>query len=79
LTPDVFEPLFGTPPTSDVGAVARGFGLAVEEVTKLSELETALASTGEEPALVRVRVPSRERNVALHDEINQAVRRALSP
>jgi 2-succinyl-5-enolpyruvyl-6-hydroxy-3-cyclohexene-1-carboxylate synthase len=79
LAPDVFEPLFGTPPTSDVGAVARGFGLAVEEVTKLSELETALASTGEEPALVRVRVPSRERNVALHDEINQAVRRALSP
>ena len=40
---EVFEPLFGTPPASDLGAVARGFGLPVEEVTKLSELEAALA------------------------------------
>ena len=79
LRPESFETLFATPPTSDLGAVARGFGLPVEEVTTLSELEPALAAAPPAPALVRVRVPSRAENVARHDEINQAVRRALSP
>jgi 2-succinyl-5-enolpyruvyl-6-hydroxy-3-cyclohexene-1-carboxylate synthase len=79
LRPESFERLFATPPTSDLGAVARGFGLAVEEVTELSELEPALAAAPPAPALVRVRVPSRTENVAVHDAINQAVRRALSP
>ncbi len=79
LRPESFEALFATPPTSDLGAVARGFGLPVEEVTKLSELEPALAAAPPTPALVRVRVPSRADNVAVHNEINQAVRRALSP
>jgi 2-succinyl-5-enolpyruvyl-6-hydroxy-3-cyclohexene-1-carboxylate synthase len=79
LPPEVFEPLFGTPPTTDLGAVARGFGLPVEEVTKLSELEPALASAPLGPALVRVRVPSRPENVAVHEAINQAVRLALHP
>jgi 2-succinyl-5-enolpyruvyl-6-hydroxy-3-cyclohexene-1-carboxylate synthase len=74
-----FETLFATPPTSDLGAVARGFGLPVEEVTTLSELEPALAAAPPAPALVRVRVPSRTQNVAVHDAINQAVRRALHP
>ncbi len=79
LGPDVFEPLFGTPPTSDLGAVARGFGLPVDEVTKLSELEPALDAASDGPAVVRVRVPSRAQNVEVHDAINQAVRRALRP
>ena len=79
LGPELFEPLFATPPTSDVSAVARGFGLVVEEVSNLSELEPALAAAPAAPALVRVRVPSRTRNVAVHDAVNQAVRRALSP
>jgi 2-succinyl-5-enolpyruvyl-6-hydroxy-3-cyclohexene-1-carboxylate synthase len=79
LAPDVFEPLFATPPTSDLGAVARGFGLAVREVTKLSELEPALAEAPRAPSVLRVVVPSRSENVAVHDRINQAVRRALSP
>jgi 2-succinyl-5-enolpyruvyl-6-hydroxy-3-cyclohexene-1-carboxylate synthase len=79
LAPEVFESMFATPPTSDVGGVARGFGLAVEEVNELSELEAALAAAPPTPALVRVRVPSRAENVAVHDAINQAVRRALSP
>jgi 2-succinyl-5-enolpyruvyl-6-hydroxy-3-cyclohexene-1-carboxylate synthase len=79
LRADVFEPLFGTPPTSDVGAVARGFGLAVEEVTKLSELAPALDAAPASPALVRVRVPPRAQNVAVHEAINQAVRLALRP
>ena len=79
LAQQSFETLFATPPTSDLSAVARGFGLPVEEVTKLSELEPALAQAPPAPALVRVRVPSRRDNVAVHDAINQAVRRALSP
>ena len=73
--PAVFEQLFGTPPTSDVGAVARGFGLTVHDVTAPSQLEPALAAPT--PALVRVMVPGRPQNVALHDAINQAVRLAL--
>ncbi len=70
LGADVFEPLFGTPPTSDVGAVARGFGLPVEEVTKLSELEPALAAAPAVPALIRVAVPARsaERRGARRDQ-----------
>jgi 2-succinyl-5-enolpyruvyl-6-hydroxy-3-cyclohexene-1-carboxylate synthase len=75
VEPAEFEQLFGTPPTSDVGAVARGFGLTVHDVTALSQLEPALAAPT--PALVRVMVPSRPENVALHDAINQAVRLAL--
>jgi 2-succinyl-5-enolpyruvyl-6-hydroxy-3-cyclohexene-1-carboxylate synthase len=79
LPHESFETLFATPPASDLGAVARGFGLQVEEVTKLSELEPALAAAPPAPSLVRVRVPSRAENVAVHDAINQAVRRVLSP
>jgi 2-succinyl-5-enolpyruvyl-6-hydroxy-3-cyclohexene-1-carboxylate synthase len=73
-----FEHLFGTPPRSDLGAVARGFGLVVHEVTALSELEAVLAEFAPTPAVVRVRVPGRAENVALHDAINEAVRLALS-
>jgi thiamine pyrophosphate-dependent acetolactate synthase large subunit-like protein len=79
LPRESFEALFATPPTSDLGAVARGFGLPVQEVTTLSELEPALAAAPAVPSLVRVRVPTRTDNVAVHDAINQAVRRVLSP
>ena len=75
VEPAVFEQLFGTPPTSDITAVARGFGLAVHEVTALSQLELALAAPT--PSVVRVMVPDRAHNVALHDAINQAVRLSL--
>jgi 2-succinyl-5-enolpyruvyl-6-hydroxy-3-cyclohexene-1-carboxylate synthase len=77
VDPHVFEQLFGTPPSSDIGAVARGFGLPVREVSELSELESALAVPESVPSLVRVHVPGRAENVALHDAINQAVRLAL--
>jgi 2-succinyl-5-enolpyruvyl-6-hydroxy-3-cyclohexene-1-carboxylate synthase len=75
MEPPVFEQLFGTPPTSDIGAVARGFGLPVRDVTALSELKAALAAPT--PSLVRVMVPDRAQNVARHDAINVAVRLAL--
>jgi 2-succinyl-5-enolpyruvyl-6-hydroxy-3-cyclohexene-1-carboxylate synthase len=76
LAPEVFEQLFGTPPSSDIGAVARGFGLPVREVTSLDQLEPALR--GSAPALVRVMVPERAENVAVHDAVNRAVRLALT-
>ncbi len=78
---DLFERLFGTPPTSDLGAVARGFGLRVRDIAALSELAPALqaaASASPSPSLIRVMVPGRTQNVALHDAINQAVRLALT-
>ncbi len=71
----LFERIFGTPPTSDLGAVARGFGLTVHDVNSLPELEAALAAPP--PALVRVMVPGRDENVATHEAINEAVRLAL--
>jgi 2-succinyl-5-enolpyruvyl-6-hydroxy-3-cyclohexene-1-carboxylate synthase len=75
-----FELLFGTPPTSDVADVARGFGLAVHDVTTAAELEGALVVTAlaPSPALIRVRVRGRAENVALHEAINQAVLRAIT-
>jgi 2-succinyl-5-enolpyruvyl-6-hydroxy-3-cyclohexene-1-carboxylate synthase len=73
--PETFELLFGTPPTSDVAAVARGFGMPVEEASTIAELEAALERPG--PLMVRARVPSRAENVAVHEAINEAVRRAL--
>jgi 2-succinyl-5-enolpyruvyl-6-hydroxy-3-cyclohexene-1-carboxylate synthase len=76
LEADTFERLFGTPPTSDIGAVARGFGLPVHDVISLSQLAPALAAPA--PSLVRVRVPSRSQNVAVHGAINEAVRLALT-
>lgn len=75
VEPATFEQLFGTPPSSDVAAVARGFGLRVHEVSDLTQLQEALAAPG--PALVRALVRGRTQNVALHEEINQAVRLAL--
>jgi 2-succinyl-5-enolpyruvyl-6-hydroxy-3-cyclohexene-1-carboxylate synthase len=76
-----FELLFGTPPTSDVGAVARGFGLEVSDVTTVPELEAALnaGTRAANPTVVRVKVGGRAENVALHDAVNQAVCRALGP
>ena len=80
LPDDRFELLFGTPPVSDLSSVARGFGLEVHEVTTRAEMEAALNATAgtAAPALVRVRVGGRKRNVALHDAINRAVADALA-
>jgi 2-succinyl-5-enolpyruvyl-6-hydroxy-3-cyclohexene-1-carboxylate synthase len=75
LEREQFELLFGTPPTSDVGDVARGFGLEVHDVTTMAELDMALNVPA--PVLVRVKVPDRAENVALHDAVNQAVQLAL--
>jgi 2-succinyl-5-enolpyruvyl-6-hydroxy-3-cyclohexene-1-carboxylate synthase len=76
LEHETFEQLFGTPPTSDVAAVGRGFGLDVHDVDSVAQFDWALNQPA--PALVRVKVPGRSENVALHDSLNQAVRLALT-
>jgi 2-succinyl-5-enolpyruvyl-6-hydroxy-3-cyclohexene-1-carboxylate synthase len=80
LQRDQFELLFGTPPSSDVGEVARGFGLDVHEVASQPEFEDALVASGSgpSPVLLRVTVRGRAENVALHEAVNQAVRLALA-
>ena len=77
-THDQFELLFGTPPSSDVGEVARGFGLDGRDVASAAEFDEALArsASAASPGLIRVRLRSRAENVALHEVINQAVRLA---
>jgi 2-succinyl-5-enolpyruvyl-6-hydroxy-3-cyclohexene-1-carboxylate synthase len=76
LERDQFELLFGTPPSSDVGNVARGFGLDVHDVTSMNELDDALMASA--PGMVRVKVRGRAENAALHEAINQAVLLALA-
>jgi 2-succinyl-5-enolpyruvyl-6-hydroxy-3-cyclohexene-1-carboxylate synthase len=80
LERDRFELLFGTPPRSDVGAVARGFGLDVCDVGSMAEFDDALTASGSglAPALIRVQLRGRAENVALHEAINQAIRLALT-
>jgi 2-succinyl-5-enolpyruvyl-6-hydroxy-3-cyclohexene-1-carboxylate synthase len=81
LPAESFEQLFGTPPTSDVSSVARGFGLDVVEVSTTEELDAALgqalAHTRTSPVMLHVRVPSRAENVAIHQAVNEAVHEAV--
>ncbi|HVX22895.1 MAG TPA: 2-succinyl-5-enolpyruvyl-6-hydroxy-3-cyclohexene-1-carboxylic-acid synthase [Acidimicrobiales bacterium] len=72
---DRFEQLFGTPAATDVGAVARGFGIPTVEVATTQHLADALAATVGNAglAVVRAQVPGRADNVALHDRVHEAV------
>jgi len=77
-----FELLFGTPQLPAVADLARACGYCVREITEAGELEPALAaarrdaSAGGLPAFVVVDT-DRTANVALHAEIEAAVRAAL--
>ncbi|HXW38935.1 MAG TPA: 2-succinyl-5-enolpyruvyl-6-hydroxy-3-cyclohexene-1-carboxylic-acid synthase, partial [Acidimicrobiales bacterium] len=77
--PDRFERLFGTPPAVSVSEVGRGFGLPVAEASTLPELDEGLAGFVGAPgcALIRVAVPSREANRALHERVHAAVAEAV--
>ncbi len=75
LAGPTFEGLFGTPQQTGVGAVARGLGLDVIEVSSLGEvgraMEAGIGAGG--LSVVHVRLPSRSANVRLHDELNGAI------
>jgi 2-succinyl-5-enolpyruvyl-6-hydroxy-3-cyclohexene-1-carboxylate synthase len=83
IDPDRFERLFGTAPAVSVADVGRGFGLAVAEVSTLGELDERLAAFLGRPgcALIRVVVPDRRENRAIHERIHgwvaEATRGAL--
>jgi 2-succinyl-5-enolpyruvyl-6-hydroxy-3-cyclohexene-1-carboxylate synthase len=74
-----FEVLFGTPRHHDLCAVAQAFGhesVTVRDVDALrAELDVALSKPG--LTVIVAQVPSRERNVAVHEEWNQKVRDTL--
>ncbi len=78
LDAGAFERLFGTPQAPDVAEVARGCGWVVEDLdpgTTPDDLGTALdrAVAVGGGALVRVQVPDRSTNVAVHDRLNADV------
>jgi len=73
-----FEQLFGTPPWTAVLEVARGFGLPAVEVATIEGLDEALAAASGR-SVVRVEVPRREDNAALHQRIHQAVAEGVAP
>ena len=80
-TPSPFDVLFGTPQTADVAAVAAGFGWPVDECggragTGFEEcLDRRLADGS--MSVIRVRLPDRAENVAVHRRINDAIVEAV--
>lgn len=72
-----FDELFATPRHHDLATVARAFGHHGERVSTVSGLRDAIDRGLRQPGLsvVVAEVPSRERNVARHEELNAAVAR----
>ena len=75
LAAERFERLFGTAPRVSITEVARGFGVPVADVSTLAALDEALGRFVGVPArsVIRVALPSRTDNVALHERIHRAV------
>jgi 2-succinyl-5-enolpyruvyl-6-hydroxy-3-cyclohexene-1-carboxylate synthase len=75
-----FERLFSTPQVPDVARAAAGLGVRTADVGTPCELEEAVreGSESEGVTVVRVRVPSRQENLAVHDRVHAAVGDALS-
>ncbi len=75
-----FEAYFATPQDSDVAAVAQGFGWTVDDLgegaTSFEEVLDARMEAGR-ASVIRVRVPGREENVAVHARINAAIAEAV--
>jgi 2-succinyl-5-enolpyruvyl-6-hydroxy-3-cyclohexene-1-carboxylate synthase len=78
LDPDSFDALFGTPQSPDPAAVAAACGWPVDDVgaePHSSALEEALDRrlAGRELSVIRVQLPERSENVAVHERINDAI------
>jgi 2-succinyl-5-enolpyruvyl-6-hydroxy-3-cyclohexene-1-carboxylate synthase len=74
-----FERLWGTPHRADLVAVARGYGVAVEEVPDLARLARAVAEGGKGRGF-RVLVARTDRAgiVAVHRRLHEAVEAAVT-
>jgi 2-succinyl-5-enolpyruvyl-6-hydroxy-3-cyclohexene-1-carboxylate synthase len=68
-----FEHLFATPQAVDVARAATGLGIPVTEVATARQLRAALDLGGAGPGVLRVRLPARAENVALHRQLHEAV------
>jgi 2-succinyl-5-enolpyruvyl-6-hydroxy-3-cyclohexene-1-carboxylate synthase len=79
VEPERFEQLFGTPRLHDLAIVAQAFGHDATSVETLAELREAIEKglAREGLSVVVAKVPSREDNVRLHDEWNDAVARLV--
>jgi 2-succinyl-5-enolpyruvyl-6-hydroxy-3-cyclohexene-1-carboxylate synthase len=79
LDPGTFETLFGTPQAAGVEAVAAGFGWPVEVAGPERSLEEALdrALGGGSLGVIRVPLPDRAENVAIHARLNAEVAAAV--
>jgi len=83
VPPARFEELFATPQGVDVVAAARGLGVPAADVDTVAGLLDALehALAGGTISVIRVRLPPRAANVALHEDLVAAAavaaRRAL--
>ena len=76
--PERFERLWGTPHGADLVSVARGYGVAAEELPDLRSLAGAIAGGGEGKGLrVFVAKTDRSVNVSVHQRLNSAVEKAL--
>ncbi len=77
----LFERAFATRQAPDVVRAAAGLGVRTADVGTPRELEEALQAASREETgavtVVRVRVPSRQENVAVHDRVHAAVGDAL--
>ena len=72
-----FEQLFGTPHNLDLRKVIAGFGVAVNNVTSLIELQSAASKEIKGFEVVVVNVPSRESNAEQLKSITQRVSSAV--
>jgi 2-succinyl-5-enolpyruvyl-6-hydroxy-3-cyclohexene-1-carboxylate synthase len=81
LGPERFEQLFGTPRHHDLDGVARAFGHRACSVRTRSELRSAVQQALTEPgvSVVVAKVPSRERNVEIHDDLVLSLKNRRSP
>ena len=81
LGPARFEQLFGTPRHHDLEGVARAFGHRACSVRTRSELRSAVQQALTEPgvSVVVAKVPSRERNVEIHDDLVLSLKNRRSP
>jgi len=77
-----FDLLFGTPQASDPAAVAAGFGWPVVDIGPDSPADAFDDALGRSTAsggrsVIRVRLPARPDNVALHGRVNDEIVRAV--
>ena len=74
---DNFDQLFGTPHNLDLLKVIAGFGISVNKVTNLVELQSSASKQIKGFEVVVVSVPSRESNAKQLKEITQRVSSAV--